>query len=257
MNRFSSAEKILQNLGITKPEEIDVEAIAYTQKVKVKYRTLDGFEACIIGFKNAAIISVDSRVKPKRKRFSVAHELGHWNKDKGKSFICKKDDIEMTIGNDKFVEQDANKFAANLLLPPFILLPILKKHSDLSLNTIKEIATKFNTSLTATALQIIEFNLYPAILVLCQDNKRKWFKRARQIPERWFPDEYLDRDTEAYKIFKGTSKESSSTLSAIKWFDNKESNRFEIKEHSFRITENEILSLIVFNDERMLEDKEY
>ncbi len=99
MNKLTSAEKILQNLGITEPEEIDLEVIAWTQNAKIKYRLLDGFEACLIGNKNAAIISVDSRIYPNRQRFSIAHELGHWNHDRGKSFICKTDDIGFNIAN--------------------------------------------------------------------------------------------------------------------------------------------------------------
>ena len=255
MNRLTSAEKILQSLGITEPDEIDLEAIAWTQNVKIKCRHLEGCEAQIIGDEDVAIISVDIDVSDNRKRFSIAHELGHWNHDRGKSFYCKSDAIGFNIANNKIAEQNANKFAANLILPPYIFFPILKNYSNISFDAIKDAANKFKTSLTATAIQVIESNLFPAILVLCQKNKRKWFKRARQIPGRWFPDEYLDRGTEAYKIFKGNFRESSSTLPAITWFDNQENDEYEVTEYSFRITENEILSLIVFDDDRMLEDK--
>ena len=90
---MTPAEKILQNLGITKPEEIELEVIAWTQNVSIKYRILNGFEARIIGTKDTAIISVDSRVNYNRQRFSVAHELGHWKNDRGKTFFCTSDDI--------------------------------------------------------------------------------------------------------------------------------------------------------------------
>ena len=41
MNKLTAAEKMLQNLGITEPKEIDIEAIAWTQNVKIKRRILD------------------------------------------------------------------------------------------------------------------------------------------------------------------------------------------------------------------------
>ena len=71
MNKLTTAEKMLQNLGITEPKEIDIEAIAWTQKVKIKRRILDSCEARILGDLNYAIITVDSRSIPQRQFVTV------------------------------------------------------------------------------------------------------------------------------------------------------------------------------------------
>lgn len=77
MTILAPAERLLRGLGITEPQEIDVEAIAWELGARIKYRPLDNCEARIIGKGDRAIITVNSRSWPRRQRFSVAHELGH------------------------------------------------------------------------------------------------------------------------------------------------------------------------------------
>ncbi|WP_442957701.1 ImmA/IrrE family metallo-endopeptidase [Phenylobacterium sp.] len=38
-------------------------------------------------------MTVEQRSIPARKRFSVAHELGHWKYHRGRSFLCRKEDL--------------------------------------------------------------------------------------------------------------------------------------------------------------------
>jgi len=99
---FSQAERLLRSLGVTEPEEIDLEALAWHMGVvKVKYRELDGCEARIVGLGDQAIITVDNRAIPRRRRFSLAHELGHWHLHRGKTLLCRHEDIgERRDGND-------------------------------------------------------------------------------------------------------------------------------------------------------------
>lgn len=82
---LSPAERLLQQLGVTEPDEIDLEAIAYYVNARVRYRPLDGCEARIIGKGDQAIITVNTNSGYRRKRFSIAHELGHWHHHRGKS----------------------------------------------------------------------------------------------------------------------------------------------------------------------------
>ena len=64
---LTAAERILQSLGIADPQEIDLDAIAWTQGAVVNYRPLDGREARILGSARKAVISVNSR-SPERRR---------------------------------------------------------------------------------------------------------------------------------------------------------------------------------------------
>lgn len=86
------AELILKALGITDPAEIDLEAIAWDRGARIRYRPLDGCEARIVGTSDRAIITVNSRSPRRRRRFSVAHELGHWHYHRGRTLMCSADD---------------------------------------------------------------------------------------------------------------------------------------------------------------------
>lgn len=70
---YSAPERLLWSLGIEKPEDIDLEAIAWSIGAKVKYRPLKSCEARICGCGDKAIITVDDGKIPQRRRFSVAH----------------------------------------------------------------------------------------------------------------------------------------------------------------------------------------
>ena len=75
MTALTPAERILKSLGIEDPGEIDLEAIAWTRGAVVEYRPLDRCEATIVGSKRKAVIAVNSRSPPERRRFSLGHEV--------------------------------------------------------------------------------------------------------------------------------------------------------------------------------------
>ena len=53
-----TAEKVLKSLSISDPGAIDLEAIAWLSGAKVKYRELDGCDACIAGRADVAILEL-------------------------------------------------------------------------------------------------------------------------------------------------------------------------------------------------------
>src|SRR6185369_4279430 len=80
---------ILQELGITEPDEIDIEAVAHYCRATIQYKPLEGCQARIIGYGDRAIIAVSNSEQRPRQRFSAGHELGHWMRDHNSiSFSC-------------------------------------------------------------------------------------------------------------------------------------------------------------------------
>jgi uncharacterized damage-inducible protein DinB len=47
----------------------------------------------IAGAQRRAIITVNSRTIPTRRRFSLAHEVGHWHHHRGRILFCGAADI--------------------------------------------------------------------------------------------------------------------------------------------------------------------
>src|SRR5437016_11425907 len=84
-------DKILGLLGITEPEDLDIEAIAYACGATIVPQPLTGCQANIIGFADRAIITVNSNSIPTRQRFSSGHELGHRRKDRGQHAFARLD----------------------------------------------------------------------------------------------------------------------------------------------------------------------
>src|ERR1017187_10341105 len=89
MYPFTAPAALLDELGITGPSEIILEAIAYRCHATIVYEPLTGCEARILGNDKEAIVTVNSNAPRERQRFSAAHELGHWMRDRGKvAFAC-------------------------------------------------------------------------------------------------------------------------------------------------------------------------
>lgn len=258
MKGLSHAEKILKQLGITEPNEIDLEAIAWTLGVRVKCRPLDGCEARIVGHKDQAIITVNSRSSPQRQRFSLAHELGHWNNHRGRILVCRADEIGGGDNKRTPAERTADTYAADILMPRYIFQPIAQSYAKLTFKTVREIAGIFDTSLTATAIRMIKGDHSPAILVCHGRQGIKWFCRSPSTPERWFPQGQLDSDSYAFDILFSRKAEEiiPRKIGADSWFDRREAAEYEIREQTIRIGDGEILSLLLIDNERMLDDED-
>lgn len=158
-------ELILKRLGITEPQEIDLEAIAWDLAVRVRYRPLSGCEARIIGTTDQAIITVNSRSSHRRRRFSIGHELGHWHYDRGRVLLCQAEEIGRVGTGALSRERAADRFASSLLMPDYILRPIARAYPKADFQTVRAMADIFDTSSTATAIRLTEGGCFP--LCLC------------------------------------------------------------------------------------------
>lgn len=253
---LSPAEKVLRNLGITEPSEIDLEAIAWHLGARIRTCPLDGCEARIIGHKDRAIIRVSDRSGPRRKRFSIGHELGHWHHHRDRTLVCRPDDIGNRSQGASRLEKIADQYAADLILPRYLFDPLAKQCKRMTLANIRSLADAFDVSLTATAIRMVEGRHSPAILVCHGQRGRKWFLRSPDVPDRWFPQGELDPDSFAFGLMFGDGKEEAypRLMGAAAWFDRDEAKRYELHEQSFRAGESEVLTVLLITDEGMLED---
>ena len=80
------ADELISQLAISDVEDLDVEAIAMTQKALVVYGGLSGAEARLSRSPRLSFIRVNDGIPESgRKRFAIAHELGHLLLEKGHS----------------------------------------------------------------------------------------------------------------------------------------------------------------------------
>ena len=96
--------------------------------VLVRERLLKGSEARLVRRGRTGIITVDKSITEEgRKRFAVAHELGHFELHRDSQLLfCTEQD--MVVWNEnKPQEIEANEFAANVLMPVSLFLARIGK----------------------------------------------------------------------------------------------------------------------------------
>jgi len=88
-----------------------------------------------------AVILFNESESETRKRFTIAHELGHHFLDHGER---KRDTVsEFSLSTHDHFESDANKFAANLLMPASMVNWLVENKSHI---TIEGLARAFQVS---------------------------------------------------------------------------------------------------------------
>ena len=142
MTPGENAEALISELGITRPEDLDVDAIAFDSGVEVSYEALTGCEATLVGFKDHAIATISPSGSRGRERFSVAHEIGHWKLHRGQSFRCRADSPDANLASNKTVEKEADVFASHLLMPGPLFNPSVKALGQPGFKQLGELADR-------------------------------------------------------------------------------------------------------------------
>lgn len=246
--RHTSPAVLLNWLGVESPEDLYIEAIAQACGATVRYEPLEGCEARLVGFGERAIITVDEKASRARQRFSIAHELGHWMFDRGKVAACGE--TQFSDWGQATAERRANKFAAELLLPK----ALFKKRahfSDLNFKKIKNVSESFQTSLTATAIRLVELSPITVVLASYGLEGRKWFVSSH-LAKNLTPVAKPRNGTTAFHFMhyfpKVTDNDFTPNLSGVNldhWFESSQDFQgHSVWEDSIHIRHNNVLSLL-------------
>lgn len=174
-----TAYRITQDYCLDLPAPVPVEDIAMDRGVLCLEAPLTGCLARLVRKGNRGIIRTDARIREEgRKRFAIAHELGHWFLHEGESgiFVCTAEQMRDYKGSP--MEVEANLFASELLMPTALFRP-LACDAEPRLERIKDLAGTFNTSLTATGMKFVDANKLECILVLSTNNTVVWSKQQK------------------------------------------------------------------------------
>jgi hypothetical protein len=247
--RYRPAIDLLKELGITEPGEIDIEAIAQYCDATVTYGTLSGSEARIVGADESAIITVNRSGSRGRERFSAAHELAHWLRDAGEVALLCNPHRAFDESGGVNRESRANDYAADLLMPRFMFSPHSEGRS-MTLASASELSEVFTTSLTSTAIRLIQVGSFPAVVVASDAARIRWFRRGPDVPESLWP-RLPGRKTFAHDLVKGQSDAGSGDVYVDEWFSGAD-ERHSIHEDSRRVTDDVVLSILWWTNEEPL-----
>jgi|SRR5579864_2914872 len=253
---YKSPVKLLRELGITEPHEIDIEAIAQYCGATIVYEPLEGCEARILGNNDRAIITVNAGSNLGRRRFSAGHELGHWMRDRGRiGFACTERVITTGWGS-KDAEQGANEYAVDLLLP-VEMFRRESRNEPITFETAGRLSDRFETSLTATAIRLVQHGSFPAMIVCLEDGRRKWFIRGEDVTEILWPHETPRLATVASDVLHGKPGAGPTPIQADGWLSHPRSKWYEVIEHSIKISPNIVLTLLWWKNEKQLLDLDH
>jgi len=243
---LSKAERLLWDYGVAQPAHIDLEAIAFDLNALVRYRRLDGCEARIVVNGERALISVNEKSPVGRRRFSLAHELAHWIRDRS-SFQCVGDDIGPQNAEARNAESAANEFASQLVLPDYLVNPWIERKT-VSLDTAAALATDFKVSLTAAAIKLVKRSAAPAVVACYSQTRLRWFRKNRAFPAEYFLVNELHAETDALSlVFGGTSGLSrTKDEPAHRWFTGPDVFRIAVRSQSVKLPEGDVLTVIGF-----------
>ncbi len=237
-----AAKKLLEELNIQDPAEIDVELIATHCGAHVVYQDLLNEEGRLLrtrgGSPAVGLIVVDRQARDSEKwRFVVAHEIGHLIRhvDLDQMELCTNTDLSDWYGGSGH-EAEANYFASELLMPESLFKPLCDRKQP-SLKDVRELAERFTTSLTATAIRFVQFCPEPCAVVHSSDGAVDWFHKSDDFALFLYgPGHELGRDTYAGDLFAGEDVEDRPQfVDGSAWSDNYRAENFDLKEHSVQL----------------------
>lgn len=202
-NGIIHAQRLIEKYAITLPNEIPIEDIITNEGPYILEKPIDGAEGRFISYEDYALITVNSRIKDtNKKRFVLAHELGHFEMHRNLQPFYKdtENDLWEYKSNKKY-EVEANEFSAELLMPTKIFLKVSKKEK-FSLKFVQEIKELFGTSLMATAIRFAEKGNDPILLICSQNNIVRWYAKNNDFPfSKINVHEEVPVNTVAYEYF--------------------------------------------------------
>lgn len=147
-------EDIIKNSNydnkISDKANVDVAAIAKSNDIDITYEIMDSYQSGYLqNIDDRWVIGVNRLHNPKRQRFTIAHELGHYfmHRDKNLNF---EDATFFRNENNSSIEYAANEFAGRLLMPEDRLRDAVSS----GMKSLEKLANLFEVSTTAIKYRV-------------------------------------------------------------------------------------------------------
>jgi Zn-dependent peptidase ImmA (M78 family) len=186
-----SPEKLLEVVFRHHPDwttPVPVEDLARTVNVD-EFKELEGdsFEGALLTdpCKTRGVIFYKGTAPVERRRFTIAHELGHFliPSHKGNRQCTAADLRESRRDNDhRRQETEANRFAAGLLMPKSWFLRDMSRLGDADVTHIQTLAKQYKTSLEATSNRYTDLTDDLCAFVFSKDGVIRYARPTRNFP---------------------------------------------------------------------------
>ncbi|SRR5216683_2143041 len=216
------ADQLITQLRIDDFKDIDVDAIAMTQQALVIDGGIIGAEARLARSPKLSFIRVNKGIRELgRRRFAIAHELGHLLLQQSSQIaLCTDKNLVPFYANSPD-EIEASVFAAALLMPDRFFEPLCGAPEP-SMGCVGELAERFQVTLTAASTRYMRFCPHRCCLVVSTDGKVRYHRKTDDFGYFIAPREHLDPSTYAADFFKGERlPEGMREVKATAWLEGK------------------------------------
>jgi Zn-dependent peptidase ImmA (M78 family) len=149
MRAIDHARMLFEHIDLHKPP-VDLDSIAEKLGVKIFFEDFEKIDGIALKSPKSGIIVVNKNLPDTRIRFTIAHELGHLvMPHKGKYYICYP-------GMNKVMERNADRFAAELLMPVPMLEMLWKKFATNAGSRVEIVANVLKVSKSALFARLRE-----------------------------------------------------------------------------------------------------
>jgi|SRR5690554_3587758 len=177
-----AAQRLMNDCGIDDPTEIPLDLIVFGRGATLIEKPLVNSEGRIVFGEDSAIITVNSEILyPGKKRFVIAHELGHFEMHRNVIVVHNDTDATLEFFKNGHQETEANEFASELLMPEHLF----KKECNgkkFSPDLLRQLSDRFKTSITSVAYKYFELGSHPICLFYSHNNKVLYWKRPDNYP---------------------------------------------------------------------------
>jgi len=217
----AAATRLWQRFCLSGPKELDLTAVAAARNVFVVEKPLDSADAWLVRQGNYGLIRVSTRIEePGRKRYAVAHELGHFELHAMVTQLaaCTSQDMQADY-KASAPELEANWFAAELLMPAKLFTKELG-HTVPEFDSVRRLASYFDTTMTATAVRMVELSDEECAFVVSEKGRVRWWRASERFRDRYWLEcgRRLPVESAAGAVFAGERPSIVSVrVDAVAW----------------------------------------
>jgi Zn-dependent peptidase ImmA (M78 family) len=198
------AGELVSSLKLTAP--VDLVDVTRALGLEIRYCESSGFDGALICSKQNRVgtVLVKRSIRELgRRKFTIAHEIGHYVLPHHGSSenVCSSREVESWDRRLPDQEVEANIFAGELLIPERLVNPEVKRGKP-TMSIIREMATNFETSLTAAGYRAMHLTPFRAAIVWSTNGIIRWFKASEEFEAFVSVRESVAEGTYAYDCFR-------------------------------------------------------
>lgn len=177
-----AAVKLMKEIGLTDPNQIPIQVLAAGLGGTIVTKRLMNADGRIVFSGKRALITINENIEYEgKRRFTVAHEIGHLVMHRDQFLMHQDNDATLEYFQNGNQEAEANEFASEILMPEAVFRRVSDEY-DFSPALLNNLADYFKTSITSITYNYFRYGLHPICLIYSHRNVVKYWMRPEHYP---------------------------------------------------------------------------